>query len=850
MSSRLADSKFISLKFQVASAFALVASLIVLVFAVATYIWSSERLDRYLETELNKYRTNFKQLISMTGDGLVDVADQIMLLASTESLSVGKIHSLSDGSAKVPDPDLTALMRAIDLQWDNLNLFGQMDAIVLLDERADVLSQKGQVSMQPVSELLEWVPQKSRPESLIHCSDDCRLYIGVPVLLDGSKRYVMVIAQSISDVVAAMGRSFDVELALAVVGGESSYLGRLANWNVGLMSSTSQVLTNDVLHYANRSHSLKELLASGQQVLMENKAWALWALEVNQQGDILLVAADLTAEQASSKQLMLFSLLFALLAGMLSVMVGVALLWRPVQRIALHNETLPLLADGEYELVRDRLAPDHGSHYNEVDQLDVATVDLSRRLEFLSREVELRTGELERLAMYDTLTHLPNRSLFVHELREAINDLRDHPGDSIGLLFLDLDAFKRINETLGHMAGDNLLVQMARRLQQLISPQDTLCRLGGDEFAIICRRLKDADDIHVFLKKILTEFRQPIEIDNRVLTITASIGVVCCDNPDTSPEDLTRQADMAMYAAKDEGKNSFHFFNDQMLIDISKALELESELQTALDNDQFCLFLQPKYRLDTGELDSFEALVRWRHPEKGLIMPNHFIPQMEQGEMIFQLGRWVISHGLNIIRGLEKAGLGSYKLAVNLSARQFCDDKLVDHLKACLQDIPGERLELEITENVLIHNSALAASVMKQANNLGVTVALDDFGTGYSSLSYLRQLPVDVIKLDRSFIAPTNESEESRHIVTSVIDLAHKLNKYVVAEGIETKEHLQFLQQHDCDSAQGFLLSRPIDEDELPDVLASGDVQLKAKQHLDAKALDSADAAERETSDV
>ncbi|MFC3153076.1 putative bifunctional diguanylate cyclase/phosphodiesterase [Litoribrevibacter euphylliae] len=837
MSSRLADSKFISLKFQVASAFALVASLIVLVFAVATYIWSTERLDRLLEAELIKYQTNFKQLISMTGDGLVDVADQVMLLASTEALTAGGIHTLSGDSAKVADPDLTALMRAIDLQWDNLNLFGQLDAIVLLGDRAEVLAQKGQVSMQPVTALLEWVPQKSRPESLIHCSDDCRLYIGVPVLLDGGKRYVMVIAQSISDVVAAMGRSFNVELALGVAG-ESSYLGRMANWNVGLMSSSSQVLTNDVLNYASRTHSLKELINAGQQLLMQEKAWALWALEINQHGDVLLVASDLTEEQQSSRQLMMFSLLFALLAGMLSVLVGVTLLWRPVQRIALHNQTLPLLADGEYELVRSRLAPDHGSHYNEVDQLDVATVDLSRRLEFLSREVELRTGELERLAMYDTLTHLPNRSLFVHELREAVNDLRDHPDESVGLVFLDLDGFKRVNETLGHMAGDNLLVQMSRRIQTLITRHDTLCRLGGDEFAIICRHLKDPDDIHVFLKKVLAEFRKPVEVDQRVLTITASIGVVCCDNPDSSPEDLTRQADMAMYAAKDEGKNSFHFFNDQMLIDISKALELESELQTALDNDQFCLFLQPKYCLESGVLDGFEALVRWRHPEKGLIMPNHFIPQMEQGEMIFQLGRWVISHGLNIIRGLERSGLGQFKLAVNLSARQFCDDKLVDHLSACLQDMPGDRLELEITENVLIHNSELAASVMKQANDLGVTVALDDFGTGYSSLSYLRQLPVDVIKLDRSFIAPTNESEESRHIVTSVIDLAHKLNKYVVAEGVETQEHLLFLKEHNCDSAQGFLLSRPIDEHELPDVLAKGDVQKKASNYLNADVLD------------
>jgi diguanylate cyclase (GGDEF)-like protein len=577
---------------------------------------------------------------------------------------------------------------------------------------------------------------------------------------------------------------------------------------------------------------MHHLKSEGQRVMVGNQAWALWSLDINTSGDSLLVAADLTEEQSSSKQLMMFSILFASLAGAFAVCVGVTLLWRPVRRIALHSETLPLLADGEYELVRERLAPDHHKYHNEVDQLDSATIDLSRRLEFLSREVELRTGELERLAMYDTLTHLPNRSLFIHELREAIYDIKDHPGSSVGLLFLDLDAFKRINETMGHMAGDDLLVQMSRRLKEVVSEHDILCRLGGDEFAIICRHLTTPDQIHVFLRKVLEEFRKPVTLNERTLTITTSIGVVCCDNPDAIPEDLTRQADMAMYAAKNEGKNSFHFFNDQMLVDISKALELESELQTALDEEQFCLFLQPKFDLKTGVLDSFEALVRWRHPEKGMIMPNHFIPQMEQGELIFQLGRWVIGHGIHIIRGIEKSGLGKYKLAVNLSARQFCDDKLVDHLKVCLQDMPGERLELEITENVLINNSNLAASVMKQANELGVTVALDDFGTGYSSLSYLRQLPVDVIKLDRSFIDPTTESEESRHIVDSVIDLAHKLNKTVVAEGIETKEHLAFLQGCSCDSAQGFLLSRPIDEAELPDILAKGEVQKKAIEYI------------------
>ncbi|GAA3926400.1 putative bifunctional diguanylate cyclase/phosphodiesterase [Litoribacillus peritrichatus] len=823
------SSKFVSLKFQVASSFALVASLIVLMFAVVIYVWSSDRFDRYLNTEFVKYETNFQQLVSMTSDGLVDVADQIMLLANA---------SFAQKNLTAPDnlpfdlassePTLAEVISAVDLHWENLNLFGQIDAILLLDDRAQVLTKKGQISMTPVTELMDWVPQKSRPESLIYCSDDCRIYLGVPLLLANGEHYVMVIAQSISDVVATMSRSFNAELALAVVNKEASFLGRLANWNVGLMSATSQVLSNEVLTAANRSYSLKQLLSQGQQILLEDKAWALWGLEISSQGDVLLVASDLTAEQKSNRSLMMFALFFALFAGCFSVVVGVVLLWRPVKRIALHSETLPLLAEGEYELVRNRLRPDHGGYHNEVDQLDIVTVELSRKLEFLSREVELRTGELERLAMYDTLTHLPNRSLYVHELREAISELKEHPGESIGLLFLDLDAFKRINETLGHMAGDSLLVQTSRRLKQLLSEQDTLCRLGGDEFAIITRHLNDQDDIHTLLNSILSEFRKPIEVDKRLLTVTASIGVVFCSDENASPENLTRQADMAMYAAKDVGKNSFHFFNDQMLIDISKALELESELQTALDQEQFCLFLQPKFDLVTGVLDSFEALVRWRHPEKGMIMPNHFIPQMEEGELIFQLGRWVISHGLNIIKGLEKSGLGKYKLAVNLSARQFCDDKLVDYLKDCLSDISGDRLELEITENVLIHSSGLAASVMKQANELGVTVALDDFGTGYSSLSYLRQLPVDVIKLDRSFIAPTEDNQESRMIVESVIDLAHKLNKTVVAEGIETQEHLTFLQNSRCDSAQGFLLSKPIDEIDLPDILAKGEVKQQA----------------------
>lgn len=816
------SSKFVSLKFQVAGAFAFVASFIVLVFSLVIYFWSSDRQERYLVSEYSKFNTNFEQLVSMTSDHLVDMADQVMLLASIRK------DDLSVHTVEWPE----SVASALEVHWENLNLFGEIDSMVLMDARGKVLIKRGVADNTPIDELLSWVPNKSRPQSLIYCSDDCRIYLGVPVLVKGDNRYILVITQSISDVISTMQRSFNVELALALRQSKRSYLGQLANWNVGLMSSTSKQVVQDVLENANLIYRLDQILAGGQVVTSGNQSWVLWAKEITSSGDILLIASDVSEEQKSNENLMLFALAFALGSGVFAVFVGVGLLWRPVNRIALHSSTLPLLADGEYEKVRQRLHNMHSGYRNEVDQLDSVTIDLSRRLEFLSREVELRTGELERLAMYDTLTHLPNRSLFIHELREAIQSIEDGKGECVGLLFIDLDAFKRINETLGHMVGDSLLVQVSRNLSALISETDTLCRLGGDEFAVICRDLPSEEALYGLLNQILVTFRQPLEIDGRKLTVTASIGVVCSSDAQMSPEDLTRRADMALYSAKDEGRNSFHFFNEQMLVDISESLELESELQRAFDQEEFCLFLQPKFNLKTGELDGFEALVRWRHPERGLVMPNYFISTMEEGDLIFQLGRWVINRGVSIIKGLEQAGLGRFKLAVNLSARQFCDEELIDHLKSALDGLPGERLELEITENVLINNSDFAALMMGKARELGITVALDDFGTGYSSLSYLRELPVDVVKLDRSFIDPTDRNKQSRHIVQSVIDLAHKLDKKVVAEGIETAEHLKFLQDSSCDSAQGFLLSRPIDEEDLPDLLAAGNMLKAAQKHI------------------
>ncbi|MDX1541016.1 MAG: EAL domain-containing protein, partial [Geminicoccaceae bacterium] len=410
------------------------------------------------------------------------------------------------------------------------------------------------------------------------------------------------------------------------------------------------------------------------------------------------------------------------------------------------------------------------------------------------------------LALHDPLTDLPNRELLNERLDQAIAAV-GRRGDMAALLLLDLDHFKDINDTLGHPAGDALLKEIAIRCSACVREVDTVARIGGDEFAIVQVGIKDAADVQLLARRLLETFQQPIEINGHEVLATISIGVAMIPTDSSIGEKLLQLADIALYRAKAEGRNVVRFFEPDMDARLQRRRELERDLRLALVRDELELYYQPKVSLLTDELSGVEALVRWNHPREGLIPPGEFIGIAEETGLILQLGEWVLRTACR--QAVKWPGL---QMSVNISPVQFRRPDLAQVVKSALDDagLPPHRLEIEITESVLIQQTEAAAKLLKELKQLGIRVAMDDFGTGYSSLSYLHRFAFDKIKVDRSFTQSLGAEPTATAIVRAVIGLASSLNMLSCAEGVETEDQLTMLRGEGCDEVQGFLFGRPV----------------------------------------
>ncbi|MGD9610643.1 MAG: EAL domain-containing protein [Desulfovibrionaceae bacterium] len=424
--------------------------------------------------------------------------------------------------------------------------------------------------------------------------------------------------------------------------------------------------------------------------------------------------------------------------------------------------------------------------------------------------------QITHQAFHDALTGLPNRSLFADRLDRALTRAKRRGDAQYAVLMIDLDKFKGINDTLGHMAGDALLKEVARRLSSCVRSMDTVARLGGDEFAIILEELRAKKEVMAVVERIGTALGKPLNLCGTTVTVAASIGIVLRTREYASAEDILRDADIAMYRAKEQGRGAM-IFDRRMHQEILDTMSLESELRQALSRGELFLHYQPIVSVHDGHIEGFEALVRWDHPIRGIVPPARFIPLAEETGLILPLGRFVISEACRQLRDWQRdmpeaAGLS---VSVNVSCRQFVKDGLVEHVAAVLAEtgLDPAGLKLEITESVLMHDPRHTALELTRLKALGVKIAIDDFGTGYSSLSYLRQLPIDHLKIDRSFISGGADDGESQEIVKSIISLARSLGLTVVAEGVERADQLERLRRADCDKAQGFMFSRPVDRE-------------------------------------
>ncbi|WP_051311632.1 sensor domain-containing protein [Zooshikella ganghwensis] len=422
------------------------------------------------------------------------------------------------------------------------------------------------------------------------------------------------------------------------------------------------------------------------------------------------------------------------------------------------------------------------------------------------------------LSQFDCLTRLANRSTFQECLHKAV--VRgQHWQRKLALLLIDLDRFKNINDTLGHSIGDELLQQVAIRLQQCVRRRDTVARLGGDEFAVILENIYDQNDAALVADKIISGLGQPFELQGRQLFVSASIGITVMDSLHADTETMIKQADIAMYRVKDQGKNHYQFYDSNMSALAEYRIHLETSLYRALHEQQLLLHYQPQVDVQTGDIIGLEALIRWQHPQEGIIGPNTFIPLLEETGLIMPVGEWALySACAQRQQWYQQRNLPPYtSISVNLSVRQLLSGNIVHTVKKVLSvtGLAPQLLDLEITESMLMEDIKFAIQELGHLKKLGVSISMDDFGTGYSSLSYLKKLPIDTVKIDRSFIEDLPNDVDAASIVRAIIGLAHSLGLNVIAEGVENERALAFLKSLGCDYCQGYLFSPPLVADEL-----------------------------------
>jgi diguanylate cyclase (GGDEF)-like protein len=511
-----------------------------------------------------------------------------------------------------------------------------------------------------------------------------------------------------------------------------------------------------------------------------------------------------------------FSLLVAAITASVfqkSILEPLAALRRAARAIAGGNLSVRAPVRGPEEMV---------SLAEAFNSMTEALIDRNRELERHIADLQQAQDTIWRMAYYDPLTGLPNRHLFEDRLQMAMAQARRR-GLQVGVLFLDLDRFKLVNDSFGHAFGDKLLRLVARRLGQAIDTGQTLARTGGDEFIVLLPDVERESEVEEAARRLLDVMQMPFELEGRELYVTASIGVVLFPLHGEDPQTLVRNADIAMYRAKESGRNTYEVYSALLDLGMVQRLSMESDLHRALQREELVLHYQPIVNVETGEIVGVEALVRWFHPERGVLYPDAFIPLAEDSGLIVPLGEWVLRAACRQAIAWQEAGAGPLFVTVNLSPRQMRQE-LASVVAQVLREtgLSPSHLMLEVTEGAIMVEMERAISLLLSVRGMGVQVCVDDFGTGHSSLSHLKMLPVDVIKVDRSFVWDMVDNRADAAIVASVVTLAQALGLRVIAEGVETEEQAALLRRMGCREMQGFLFSRPLPEAEMTELLARG----------------------------
>lgn len=785
--------------------FALVVSALLLL-SLSLSILSVNRLDQeFSEYQSNKLRLGKAQFVMQSR--IVREQARIWLESFTDLIQLKEQVNFNQAA------------KALEQQFDALQINHNVEALWLVSNDFKPMYQSAALSKQVLASMSR-VSENFSPDSELSCIQQCRQLVSIPILNARGEMAIVTMAISFVDVIYAINQA--LENQVAIVAFDKSENASLAQAKI-IASSATHLMT--ALFTKNQDADLvSKVKVDGLQVEYQDNSYLinLLPLASSASQDFYMAQVDNVSSfshkyQVYRMQFMLSALaMFIILAFLVHFVAGPF-----TKRLLLLSNLLPLLARKEFDQFREVKITQAKVFPDEIDVLINATIDLSYELEQLNLEVTQKTKELENIAMYDLLTGLPNRNMLNYQLRKNLQHAA-RIGSNTGILFLDLDDFKKVNDSHGHGEGDKLLIEAANRINLSVGSRGMVCRFGGDEFVILLNDNTSYEAAEQLANAILKSFQQPIKVNTALFYVTSSIGIAMTEGNLIQASELVSHADIAMYEAKDNGGDQYFIYHGDMYQRVAHRVMMEGEVKQALAKGQFSLSLQPQLVAKTNKVHGFEALLRWKHPERGMVSPDDFIPILENSEHMIELGYWVIHRCFELYCRMREAGLSDVTIAINLSAAQFADVNLLDYLKQLLDEfnVNAKNFELELTEQTLVKDIDKAIETMDALRELGFSFAIDDFGTGYSSLAYLKRMPVDVIKIDKSFVFGMLENHADFQIIKSTIAMVKNLGLTVIAEGVETKAQLRSLTENDCDLIQGYYFSKPIPELELFDFIS------------------------------
>ncbi|MCG8612428.1 MAG: EAL domain-containing protein, partial [Pseudomonadales bacterium] len=702
-----------------------------------TSLYSEQRKIKQQQTVVE-----FNGLLKKTGIQLVNLVDSLSLLSS-------------------PNPDIR---EKISLHWLSLAITWGLESAVLMDEEGDEVTKWGSQPLEPTQSVVRKVVTDAVPLQELRCHEECRLSLISPVLdSDGTIRFLQLTA-SLADTILDFQRITQSDIGIITPSASDAYgKDRLGKTSMIISALTSSEDRLPLIQNLAKLRGWRDTDIEGMDFevfthdyLGDQFEVQFFAIEefAGNQAWVVVITETSELQRQIDEARMLYTVT-GLSAGMITLFLIVLVLWRPIRSLQRQARALPLLPQGKYEEARERLkkmAPNR-VFADEISLLQSTSIKVTHQLEEYHLLLTQNTKKLYDMAHFDRLTGLTNRVHMTEILEDKFTSEEDK--DRIfALMLLDLDHFKRINDALGHNIGDQLLVIVAKRLLSKIRASDTIARLGGDEFCLILNGLKTETAAAAVARNLLKALEEPIHIDDRNLTITASIGITMSPADGASASSLLQNADLAMYQAKFHGRDNFHFFNFQLHKDADTRMALEVELRRAVQDKEFTLFYQPQIDFATGRILGCEALIRWKHPEKGLLSPYFFIDTLENNGLIVPVGKWVMEEACRQCLIWREDGLGRVDMSINLSPRQFADPDLLEHIQTVVNktQLEPNQLEIEVTESLLATDVDYAVTLLEKLQEMKIHIAIDDFGTGYSSLSYLKQLPLDKLKVDRAFV--------------------------------------------------------------------------------------------------